>query len=1186
MKGKKPSSVIHVSVRLPWHDRGWDGCVCNNPKQNVYCGGLRSVNAKQIRKFKYLDEDGNCKFSEKGVVSDRPPCTETINVFGQNEVEHLHIPPDFMYGKDVTPKNEVLPPTSSGTWPFESMWDGKGKPLAPDVRKSVGEEHFEKLTEMDSLVFYYCNYDNPITADKKKYLLVGIARLKSKRDGLICWPEIPSWLANRYGDFVWSWILQNNYPEEGVRIPYQEYLDNGNKPEDLDDIAVVIEDDLERRFKYVSRHLTNDDATVLIEGAIRAIKQVKKDGIATPKYCSWDDQIDWLDKILRECWRNRGLYPGLASTLAYCTFKEPATYIKELSKKLPNEDLCDYVFNRLEETPKKSVKIGKQEADFYANAKERYQALDPIVRKLCRECLPLFDLTDDQVANILGDHRSDFGISSSLETIYSNPYCICEEYVGSDIEDKISFYRIDNGMIPPAELGGKIERIPLDDPRRLRAMMIKDLETAGSQGHTFMDREDLFASLHEKHEESGRIGRFLFDSATWRQYQEFFTQKLESDQVAGLEAIFLEQLYKAERKIRNEIVGLNREKLMSSSNLDWRKIIEDGFKEKGFEQEPIDEAINQQVTALEVLYRARFAVLTGGAGVGKTTVLNAFVKGVHELDEDHQFLLLAPTGKASIVMRQKIGLEAKTIHSFLKTYKWLNPKNWTLKREGGKKAGGIDTVIIDEASMLDVELLATLFRALNWNEIERVIFVGDANQLPPIGPGKPFSDILDYIRSDKTRKKEHLAELTFNCRQSQGSQIAKLAAHYSCSKERPDEEVLWLLDSKSSSGDLVVRIWENEDELYEIMETALFEALYEVAKNKSIPALEELNKLYDSVHGLDKLGVKKDLEAVQVIAPYRHNASGVDPLNLYLQRLIRGDDAVRKFAVNGFVFWDKILQVRNVTYFAYDHDLGKSVRNEDTYVPNGTIGYVYPKRVNGNKIQAKFPTEFMRYSYYLGSKMCNQNLELGYVLSVHKSQGSQFTNTIFVLPDEDSDFLSRELLYTALTRAQGKLFLLLQNGSRLLKDRLWSGNSEIIRRNSALFKTAKGIPKGGFQKYRPEGLIYEVLPDLLVRSRAEVEISKALVDADIPFYYEKPLLSKDGQTFRLPDFTFKFKRKTYFWEHLGRLDDPIYAKDWERKRSWYVANGYENQLLTTPIEGLDIKKSIHSILQNRLGITV
>jgi len=1188
MANENIHEVIHVSVRLPWHDRGWDGHICDNPKRNVYCGGLHSVNAERIRRYKYVNKKGQCQsLAENREVVDRPPCTETINVFGEKPVQHTHLPPSFLYVGGTKPREEVLPPFSSGTWPFESMWDEYSKPFPPHQRKTDAKDFFDALTGGESLIFYYCNYDNPITADVQKYLLVGIARLKRKRSDFVYWPEIPKYLAEKYGDFVWSWVLENGYPEEGVRIPYQEYLAKGKKPEELDNIAVVIEEDLARRFKYVSRHLTNDDATVLIEETIRALRQVNQDGIVVSKGYSWDQQIEWLDRILRECWKKRGPYPGLGATLAYCGFRNPGIYVKELLRKVNPESIRDYVFDRLEKGPKKKVKMSNQEAELYADARERFNALNPIVRKVCRERMPLFYLTEEQINNILGEQRGNFCITSSLETIYENPYCICEEYVGLDIEDRIGFHRIDNGMVPPPELGSRIKRIPLDDPRRLRALMVKFLETAAEQGHTFLDRQDLFAILHKKHEASGRKGRFLLDEATWRQHKPFFTQKLVLEQVSGLEAVFLERLHSAERKIRKEIMELMKEELLPPSKRNWRKIIEEGFKEEGIKEKPIKAAISQQVEALEVLYRARFAILTGGAGVGKTTVLRAFVKGVREIDKNHEFLLLAPTGKASVIMRRKVGLKARTIHSLLMSYKWINPRNWTLLREGGRKVGGVKTVIIDEASMLDVELIATLFRALNWNEVERLTLVGDANQLPPIGPGKPFVDILGYVRADESRMKKHLAELTFNCRQSQGSQIAKLAAHYARSNEQPDEEVLWLLDRKQSKGDLIIYFWENEEELYELIENVLLGAVTEIAQAKNIKTTKQRNltEIFDLVHGLDDLSQPKDLEAVQLISPYRHNPSGVDPLNLFIQRLIRSDEAVRKYATRGFVWKDKVIQVQNFNYWAWDHKQSRLVRNEDTYVPNGAIGYVFPKKVTNGKIQVKFPRDFVRYSYYLNGKQCEENLELGYVLSVHKAQGSQFNNTIFILPAEELDFLSRELLYTALTRAQGKLYLLIEKDPRLLKDRLWTGHSEILRRNSALFKTAKGIPKEGFRKYRPQDLIHEALPDLLVRSKAEVHISRALADAEIPFYYEKPLLSKDEQTFRLPDFTFQYRRKTYFWEHRGRLDDPLYAEDWKRKKRWYVANGYEDQLLVTPIEDMTLEQSIQYILRERLGVT-
>lgn len=102
MKNEGSQSAIHVSVRLPWHDRGWDRHACDKPKNNVYCGGLRSVNAQHIRSYRFLDDNGKCQSLESGrKVIDRPPCTATINVFGQEEIEHTHIPPAFLYSKGI-----------------------------------------------------------------------------------------------------------------------------------------------------------------------------------------------------------------------------------------------------------------------------------------------------------------------------------------------------------------------------------------------------------------------------------------------------------------------------------------------------------------------------------------------------------------------------------------------------------------------------------------------------------------------------------------------------------------------------------------------------------------------------------------------------------------------------------------------------------------------------------------------------------------------------------------------------------------------------------------------------------------------------------------------------------------------------------------------------------------------------
>ena len=211
-------------------------------------------------------------------------------------------------------------------------------------------------------------------------------------------------------------------------------------------------------------------------------------------------------------------------------------------------------------------------------------------------------------------------------------------------------------------------------------------------------------------------------------------------------------------------------------------------------------------------------------------------------------------------------------------------------------------------------------------------------------------------------------------------------------------------------------------------------------------------------------------------------------------------------------------------------------------------------------------------------------LELGYATSVHKAQGSQFDITIMVIPQEDSNFLNREMLYTALTRSTSIQIVLIQNDISILKSHLWLGKSEIAKRNSSLFSTYKGIPTKDCEKYLPENLIFEVLPDLFVRSEGEKMISEALSKNEIGFYYEKPLIAKDNKSFKLPDFTFKHNRKEFYWEHNGMMNDFDYVQQMEKKKRWYIENGYQDNLIETPIEGMNLTESIKYVFKNILNL--
>lgn len=1166
----------HISIRLPWHDRGWDGCVCDNPKANSYCMGFHSVNAEKIR----TEKENSLEDKIKGQVFDslweyKPPCTETINAFGSKTIQHINVPKSFI--RNTSSKTVDIGPNTTGTWPFEDMWDELGERREANERKKYVDIFFEELKQAGKagLIFYYCNYDNPVSGDDKKYLLVGIARIKNVFPFEI-WDDIPQDQKELYGEYIWSRLIEND-PVERIRLPYQEYL-KMNK--DVRSIAVFCEGDLSRSFKYVAHHVTDDNAISLIDKTIVAVKKILHQKFLPEEILlPYKQHLEWLKLIRKECWISRGLYPGLASVLNFLGMDKPEEFIRINLKDYPLDQIKSYFFDRFNG----KVKIGEFELNRLSEPKNRFATMfnsgdenEKIKAKLCCDRLPFFDLTSDQVKNILGDKRGMYSIFSSLNSIYENPYIISEEYIGRDADDFINFEKIDHGMIPSDDLGD-IERICMDNPIRLRALMHTILKDATNEGHTFIEWTPLVEKVNHWHELNDKAGLFNFDKTTWEQHKHIFSSKVVEDRAEGIQAVYLKKIHDAERKIRSEFLDLVNDSGIKSKNINWKEIIEKNGTEPN----------NEQVNALELLYTSRLGVLTGTAGTGKTTVIRSLIQGIKQKEPRHDFLILAPTGKASIILRDRIkddSVEVQTIHSFLMRKNWINKSNFTLKVNNGDICQ-VSTVIIDECSMIEVLLFATILRALDMNNIERLVLVGDYNQLPPIGPGKIFFDLIQYLKKDESKSEKHLAELYYNWRQAQGSRTAVLASHYAKIPEIPDEDIFleikkgyYDLSNVSNKSDLKIETWKDEDDLLKKIPKILNHAINHLSGSK---IENELGKRYDDVHGIP-FSKDKYLEAINIISPYRHTPSGVDNINILIQRMLRGQEIICKFNQWGYVFNDKVIQIKNNTYKAYNHQSEEKKKIENYYVPNGTLGFVFPKKIK--KLQVKFPSDFNKYSFYLTKSQVKEMLELGYATSVHKAQGSQFSVTIIIIPNEDIDFLNRELLYTALTRSTSVQYLLLQNNINILENRLWLGKSDIVKRNSSLFKTFKGIPSKDFEKYKPETLIHEVLPDIFVRSKAEKVISKALIGKGIYFYYEKPLIAQDNLSFKLPDFTFKYRRKEYYWEHNGMMADFDYERRTIKKKNWYIENGYQDNLIETPIEGMNLTESINYVFENILNM--
>lgn len=362
--------------------------------------------------------------------------------------------------------------------------------------------------------------------------------------------------------------------------------------------------------------------------------------------------------------------------------------------------------------------------------------------------------------------------------------------------------------------------------------------------------------------------------------------------------------------------------------------------------------------------------------------------------------------------------------------------------------------------------------------------------------------------------------------------------------------------------------------------------------------------------GLDKLwqqAIRKadgtsNPDAIQIISPYRGEFYGTGALNVLMQNDFNPYWSHR-YNLDGISYFDKVIQFRNRPKsdmaYAYNQET-RAVEQHEVY--NGEIGLVlmHPfdqknKRYNYISTIERFQVAFsnknrqrLRYNYgreygrndkgwNLPEQKVQENLELAYAISVHKSQGSEFDYVYIVIPKRDSHLLSMELLYTAITRAQKKVTILLQEDIGTLTALGHIEKSAVRRINSSVF-AFNPLPEEllYIQSWYADEKKLATLSEYFVRSKSEVIIANMLVSEEVPFVYEEPLYAPDGTMF-LPDFTVKFRGETYYWEHVGRLDLPDYRAHWEIKEKWYEKH-FPGRLLIT-YEGKDLSIAAMDIIK-------
>ncbi|GHV41656.1 hypothetical protein FACS1894187_23530 [Synergistales bacterium] len=604
------------------------------------------------------------------------------------------------------------------------------------------------------------------------------------------------------------------------------------------------------------------------------------------------------------------------------------------------------------------------------------------------------------------------------------------------------------------------------------------------------------------------------------------------------------------------------------------------------------EAIKKQSEVCAEVFRKGLCVISGAAGTGKTFLVSKIIDKIKQTEGvGVSIKLLAPTGKAAERIREKSRQQATTIHSLIASGGWLND-NMTFKRTGGVQDKNVNTVIIDETSMVDLSLLATLFRAIHWNNVKRLILVGDPNQLPPIGRSKVFSDTIEWLHD---KYPENVGKLKHNIRQMEnrvnnhGTGIVDLADILiqekqntdEISKSQREETLRKIQEGDGSYKDLSVHYWKTAEDLDELIRIELMNDLEAVDDGTNLSKRwSEICKLSDSQ--------EKNPSFLQVLSPFRGDDYGTDRLNSTLQTLLNGDWA-EKFTLDTITLFDKVIQFVNRPksnpIFAYNWGTRK---NEQIEIFNGDMGFVCPHGFDFDKNKFRYMNRLEHFSvkfkgkeqysvgygsnlgktdknWWLREEKPLNNLELAYAISVHKSQGSEFRTVYLVLPKRKSSTLSMELLYTAVTRAQRKLVLFIQEDISSLSCLTKIERSAVRRINSSVFKFVP-LPEqlsylsGYYEEYK----VIATLENYFVRSKSEALIANALHSSGLDFSYEKPLFAPDG-TMYFPDFTVTFQGNEYYWEHWGLLDKSEYKAHTEHKIEWY--NKYFPVRLIESFEG-------------------
>ena len=588
----------------------------------------------------------------------------------------------------------------------------------------------------------------------------------------------------------------------------------------------------------------------------------------------------------------------------------------------------------LEEEPERLKTIKGITAKKAVELSEAFRALTglrQVMEFLARYDLPVYLAM--AVQRTYGDN--------ALQMLRDDPYILSRAQFGVD-------FAVADAIAISMGFGG-------DDPCRLRAAIEYELAHNAGNGHVFLPREKLLAATAQLVD----VDTDMVETALDKLIDSF---AVVEKPIANVRGCYLPRMYQAETFVAQRLLSMLRTPVEQLRQVD--KTIDAIEKEQGVSYAPL------QRQAVRMAAEGGVLLLTGGPGTGKTTSLRGIVALYRRMGLD--VALLAPTGRAAKRLGEVTDCDAQTIHRALgMSYNEMTGQ--VAFKKNGSDPLEAHAVIVDEMSMVDLELMQALLEALRPGC--RLVLVGDPDQLPSVGAGNVLGDLL---RSTVVPT----VSLTQVFRQAEQSAIIRNA--HAVNLGQPPQ-----LDS--NQGDFFFLCRRSPDRL---VQTVVELCRDRLPKNMNVPA-----------------------DQIQVLSPTRKGACGTAALNRALQAALNPPAAGKRQKQWGDVTFrvgDRVMQTKNNYDVLWEKDDGTA----GSGIFNGDVGVIQDIDSSGELIVLRFDDRTATYTADLLSQ-----LDMAYAITVHKSQGSEYPAVILVSAPAAPSLMVRGVLYTAITRARRMLIM-------------------------------------------------------------------------------------------------------------------------------------------------------------------